>query len=92
MNSAHEELIGRLEKAARLADEIGRESSAHLFAEAAAALRALDRKVAGRDRRIARLLWGMDYARERGVVFPGDLEQVVLSNLPPPPLAGGGDE
>lgn len=43
--TAHNDLIARLEKGARLADEIGRESSASLFAEAAGAIRAMQARL-----------------------------------------------
>lgn len=42
-----------------------------------------ERTVQHRDRRIARLVEALDYARERGVRFPGDEEpHVVLSTEP----------
>ncbi|CAM5769736.1 hypothetical protein [Bosea minatitlanensis] len=52
-----------------------------LFAPILAEKERAERTIAARDRRIARLVWAMDYARSKGIVFPADTEpKVVLSD------------
>ncbi len=61
----------------KLCEESGKDAEA-----LSALIRALEkgeRTIGHRNRRIDRLVRALDYAREKGVVFPGDVEKVVQS-------------
>jgi len=69
----------RKELGERLIGEVAVE--ANLRAELHAAWKRMEdltRTIAARDRRIGRLVWAMDYAREKGVKFPADDEPPIV--------------
>jgi len=53
-------------------------SAVQLLRLASSCIEDLTRTVAARDRRIKRLVWAMDYAREQGVKFPADDEPPIV--------------
>lgn len=62
-------------------DEVSRGIAEKCRADAEAAekrVAELERTIAARDRRIERLVWAMNYAREKGVRFPADDEPPIV--------------